>query len=126
MKLNVPFIDFSGDLTLYWACAYLSLLGLKLHHVSKRGYWAIFYVEPIHKEPSDQSKTIDAAMPAIVPNMKEKNLNLTPENSNNNEAIRNCFENITQCFEELCKQQIPLLLAISIEIYYDKSREAPI
>ena len=28
------------DPTLYWACDYLSMLGLKLTHVSKRGYWA--------------------------------------------------------------------------------------
>ena len=28
--------------TLYWACGYLSMLGLKLNHVSKRGYSSVF------------------------------------------------------------------------------------
>ena len=45
-KITYPFINFSGCTfslgmdkwfhpTLYWACDYLSMLGLKLHHVSK-------------------------------------------------------------------------------------------
>ena len=27
--------------TFYWVCDYLSMLGLKLNHVSKRGYWYV-------------------------------------------------------------------------------------
>ena len=33
-------IDKKFHLTLYWACDYLSMLGLKLNHVSKRGHWS--------------------------------------------------------------------------------------
>ena len=29
------------DPTLYWACDYLSMLGLKSTHISKRGAWGI-------------------------------------------------------------------------------------
>ena len=28
---------------LYWACDYLSVLGFKLNHVSKRGHWSVFF-----------------------------------------------------------------------------------
>ena len=28
--------------TIYWACDYLSMLGLKFIHVSKRGYWFLY------------------------------------------------------------------------------------
>ena len=32
--------------TLYWACDYLSILGYKLNHVSKRGYWYLHDTKP--------------------------------------------------------------------------------
>ena len=32
-------MDTQFHLTLYWACDYLSILGLKLNHVSERGPW---------------------------------------------------------------------------------------
>ena len=37
-EITYPFLNFNGC-TLYWACDYLSMLGLKLNHVSKRGPW---------------------------------------------------------------------------------------
>ena len=51
--ITYPFLNFNGSTievwecisntkshpTLYWACDYLSMLGLKLNHVSKRGHW---------------------------------------------------------------------------------------
>ena len=30
---------------IHWACDYLSMLGLKLNHVSKRGHWARFVLK---------------------------------------------------------------------------------
>ena len=36
---NVKVWKWLSDFILYWACNYLSMLGLKLIHVSKRGHW---------------------------------------------------------------------------------------
>ena len=53
-EINYPFLNFNCVIvevlewisyftpTLYWACNYLSILGLKLNHVSKRGHWCLF------------------------------------------------------------------------------------
>ena len=57
-EITYPFLNFNGatveityqfHLTLYQACDYLSMLGLKLNHVSKRGPWSFK-----HKIPSSQ------------------------------------------------------------------------
>ena len=48
--ITYPFLNFNGAtvevyewisnfITLHWACDYLSMLGLKLMHISKRGHW---------------------------------------------------------------------------------------
>ena len=37
-EITYPFLNFNGA-TLYNGCNYLSMLGLKLNHVSKRGHW---------------------------------------------------------------------------------------
>ena len=36
-EINCPFPNVAEDWTLYWACDYLSMPGLKLIHISKRG-----------------------------------------------------------------------------------------
>ena len=38
--------------TLYWACDYLSIIGLKLINVSKRGPWGLFYLDSLCKSTS--------------------------------------------------------------------------
>ena len=43
-EITYPFLNFNGatviNLTLYWACDYLFMVGLKLNRVSKREPWA--------------------------------------------------------------------------------------
>ena len=45
-EITYPCLNFNGAtvVTLNWACDYLSMLGLKLNHVSKRGYWCFEYI----------------------------------------------------------------------------------
>ena len=44
-EITYPFPNFNGavdkqlHLTRFWACNYVSMLGLKLNHVSKKGHW---------------------------------------------------------------------------------------
>ena len=48
-KITYPFLNFNGATVhprLYNGCNYLSKLGLKLNHVSKRGYWKFLYFSP--------------------------------------------------------------------------------
>ena len=42
-EITYPFLNFNSAPTLYWACDYLSVLGLKLNHVNKRGHGNIFH-----------------------------------------------------------------------------------